>query len=301
MGRKICHPNPGTVYNMKILVTGATGFIGNYVIHELLKSKGNDIIATAIDSSDRAKFFDWFKHVKYIECDLNNQNSNFYAFFGKPDLLIHLSWQGLPNYKELFHIEKNLFSNYSFLKNIVENGLKNLSVIGTCFEYGLQEGCLSESLETKPINPYGLAKDTLRKFIVELNRKLEFSFKWIRLFYLYGKGQRDSSILAQLEKALINNETVFNMSGGEQLRDYLPIEKVAEYIVKISTQNKITGIINCCSGEPISIRRLVENYLKTNDRQMKLNLGYYPYPDYEPMAFWGDDAKLKKILNPNIN
>ncbi|MFH0976236.1 MAG: NAD-dependent epimerase/dehydratase family protein [Spirochaetota bacterium] len=282
---------------MKILVTGATGFIGTHVINELLKSRNHDVFATAIESSDKAKIFDWFKSVKYIECDLNNSKKNFFSFFEHPDLLIHLSWQGLPNYKELFHFEKNLFSNYFFIKNIIENGLKNLSVIGTCFEYGLQEGCLSESFETKPINSYGLAKDTLRKFILELNNKFQFSFKWIRLFYLYGEGQSKNSILEQLKTALANNEAVFNMSGGEQLRDYLPIEKVAEYIVKISSQKDFTGIINCCSGEPISIRRLVENYLEANNKQIKLNLGYYPYPDYEPMAFWGDDKKLKQIIS----
>ncbi len=61
-------------------------------------------------------------------------------------------------------------------------------------------------------------------------------------------------------------------------------------------QNDITGIINCCSGKPISIRNLVENYLKKHNNAIKLNLSFYPYPDYEPMAFWGDNTKLKKIL-----
>jgi dTDP-6-deoxy-L-talose 4-dehydrogenase (NAD+) len=86
------------------------------------------------------------------------------------------------------------------------------------------------------------------------------------------------------------------MSGGKQLRDYLPVEKVAEYIVKISIDDKITGIINCCSGEPISIRKFVENYIAEKNKNIELNLGYYPYPDYEPMAFWGDNKKLMKIL-----
>ena len=87
------------------------------------------------------------------------------------------------------------------------------------------------------------------------------------------------------------------MSGGEQLRDYLPVEKVAEYIVKISMQDKIRGIINCCSGKPISIRKLVENYLSEKNASIELNMGYYEYPDYEPMAFWGDNKKLMKILD----
>ena len=104
----------------------------------------------------------------------------------------------------------------------------------------------------------------------------------------------------QLDRALEKGETVFNMSGGEQLRDYLPVEKVAEYLVKIAIQNQVSGLINCCSGSPISIRKLVENYLEKKQKSIHLNLGYYPYPDYEPMAFWGDDKKLKAALRADI-
>ena len=116
---------------------------------------------------------------------------------------------------------------------------------------------------------------------------------------MYGTGQNPNSIISQLERALESNEEIFSMSGGEQLRDYLSVEKVAEYIVKISLQNRFNGIINCCSGNPISIRKLVENYLESRDKTIKLNLGYYPYPDYVPMAFWGDNTKLKTILKEN--
>ena len=87
------------------------------------------------------------------------------------------------------------------------------------------------------------------------------------------------------------------MSAGEQLRDYLPIEKVAEIIVKTSIQNETIGIINCCSGKPISIRKMVEDYLAKNSFSINLNLGYYPYNDYEPLAFWGSTEKLNSLIN----
>jgi dTDP-6-deoxy-L-talose 4-dehydrogenase (NAD+) len=85
------------------------------------------------------------------------------------------------------------------------------------------------------------------------------------------------------------------MSGGEQERDYLPVEKVAENIVAASMQKKIDGIINCCSNNPITVKELVQQHLAKRDKQIKLNLGYYPYPDFEPMEFWGDNSKLKMI------
>ena len=283
---------------MKIFVTGATGFVGRYVVDELLKHEHH--VITTSRNLDKAHTYDWISRVQYIPCDLNVVQENFFQFFQQPDLLIHLAWEGLPNYKDLFHLEKNLFLNYRFLKNMIEHGLKHLVVTGTCFEYGMQSGALSEDMETKSDNPYGLAKDTLRKFLEQLQKKIDFELKWIRLFYMYGKGQSQNAILSQLDKALKNGGTEFNMSGGEQLRDYLPVEKVAEYIVKIAMQNKVYGIINCCSGKPISIRKFVENYLKEKKKGIELNLGYYPYPDYEPMAFWGDDKKLKMAMKDSV-
>ena len=279
---------------MRVLVTGATGFIGNYVVHELLK-QDHQVIATS-KNSEKARTYEWFSQVQYIPYDLNVVHENLFQFFREPDVVIHLAWEGLPNYNDLFHFERNLFTNYRFLKNLLEGGLKTLTVTGTCLEYGLQNGCLSEDTPTQPTTPYSLAKDTLRKFLEQLQQKNHFSFKWIRLFYMYGKGQNPSSVLSQLDKALERGDEIFNMSGGEQLRDYLPVEKVAEYVNKISLQNKVLGIINCCSGKPISIRKLVENHMKNSGKTIKRNFGYYPYSDYEPMAFWGDNTKLKPII-----
>ncbi len=280
---------------MKILVTGATGFIGNHVVQNLLTDKNIEIITTS-RTIEKAKKLKWFDKTKYVQCDLNESKKNFYAFFNKPDLLIHLAWEGLPNFNELYHIERNLHTNYNFIKNMIENGLKELNITGTCLEYGMVNGCLKEDLITKPVVIYGIGKDTLRRFIQELHKKYNFNYKWIRLFYVYGKGQTPKSIIPQLDKALDNNEEAFNMSGGEQLRDYLSVETMADYIVQISIQSKIYGIINCCSGVPISIKQLVENHMKKRGRLIKLNLGYYPYPDYEPMEFWGDNLKLKSII-----
>ena len=286
---------------MKILVTGATGFIGNHLINELLKNKNIEIIATSRDI-EKAKSFDWFSKIKYISYDLNNtEELNLFEYFDKPDKVIHLAWDGLPNYNDLIHIEKNLFNNYAFIKNLISNGLKDITITGTCFEYGLVNGCLSEDIKTNPSNSYGIAKDSLRKFIEELKKQFEFNYKWLRLFYMYGEGQGEKSLIALLDKAIQNGEKEFNMSGGEQLRDYLNIKDVVKNILLIANQTLYSNqIINCCSGKPISIRQLVENHLDKKNYSMKLNLGYYPYPTYEPMAFWGDNRKLQKVFNEQM-
>lgn len=279
---------------MRVLVTGATGFIGNHVVRELLM-QGHEVIATS-KNPEKARMAEWYSRVEHIPYDLNITRKNLFQFFQEPDAAIHLAWEGLPEYKDLFHFERNLFSNYHFLKTLLDGGLKSLTVTGTCLEYGLQSGCLSEDIPTQPTTSYGLAKDTLRKFMEQVQQKYGFSFKWLRLFYVYGEGQSEKSLLSQLEMAVRTGEGSFDMSGGEQLRDYLPVEKISEYIVKAAMQNKVFGIINCCSGAPISIRKLAENYLAGKQKGIHLNLGYYPYLDYEPMAFWGDNEKLNNIL-----
>ena len=281
----------------KILVTGATGFIGNYVVQQLLKNNCT-VIATSSDEQ-KAKQYSWFSKVKYIPFKLEDFDStiNYFSFFDSPDAVIHLAWEGLPNYKSLFHFEVNLPRHYTFLKNLVTNGAADITVTGTCFEYGMQQGCLDEDMPSAPANPYSLAKDTLRKFLQELQKVNPFYLKWARLFYMYGSGQNANSLLSQLDKALANGETSFNMSGGEQERDYLPVEKVAEYISAIALQHSVEGIINCCSGKPVTVKELVENYLAEKQKNIALNLGYYPYPDYEPMRFWGNDKKLKTIIS----
>jgi nucleoside-diphosphate-sugar epimerase len=285
------------LYNkkMKILVTGATGFIGNYVVQELLKNNCK-VIATSLNE-EKAKDAAWFSQVTYIPFNLKefDESTNYYSFFGEPDAMIHLAWEGLPNYKDAFHVEENLPRHLAFLTNLINNGLTNLAVTGTCFEYGMKEGCLNEEILCEPANPYAIAKNELRIQLQQLNNRQTFNFKWIRLFYMYGQGQSVKSLISQLETALDNNDLAFNMSGGEQVRDFLPIEEVAENIVTIALQNKVQGIINCCSGRPVTVKSFVENYLKERNKSIQLNLGFYPYTDYEPMKFWGDNSKLKLI------
>ncbi|MBW1705212.1 MAG: NAD(P)-dependent oxidoreductase [Deltaproteobacteria bacterium] len=280
---------------MKILVTGATGFIGTHVV-SILAKQGYNVIATS-RNLNKAESYEWFSQIEYIPCDLSSIKKNYFQFFREPEILIHLAWEGLDNYKDLLHFERNLPVHYSFIKNMVCNGLRHVVVAGTCLEYGMQYGCLTEDLNTKPKVPYGLAKDTLRKNLEQLFNIYSVIFQWTRLFYLYGEGQSEKSLLSQLNSAVRKGDEFFNMSGGEQLRDYLPVEKAAQYIRDIALQNKVQGIINCCSGTPVSILRFVKKYLDEKGYSIKLNLGFYPYPDYEPMAFWGDNKKLQRVLS----
>ena len=131
----------------------------------------------------------------------------------------------------------------------------------------MREGALNEEMESNPSTPYALAKDCLQKFMQQLMTVHSFNLKWVRLFYMYGKGQNPKSLFSQLEKAIDNNEPYFNMSGGEQIRDYLPIQVVAKYIKSIALQNEVTGIVNCCSGRPVMLKELVQEFIKNKGSQ----------------------------------
>lgn len=293
MGWKVCNSSTRDLCVMKIAVTGASGFIGQYVLKNLLEYEV-DIVAVTRDSS-RLTVFSEALHI--VEMDISQPSLNCFEEMGRPDVLIHLAWGGLPNYKSLHHFETELPTQYHFLKSMIEAGLPSLMVTGTCFEYGMQSGSLASDLLTKPGNPYGYAKDALRKQLEYLKSHISFSFTWARLFYMYGEGQSDSSLYTQLKDAVSRRDKIFNMSGGEQLRDYLHVDEVTHQLVQLALAKCDVGPVNICSGTPISIRKLVENWLHDNNWKIELNLGYYPYPDYEPMAFWGKKLDINILLD----
>lgn len=277
---------------MKILVTGATGFVGRHLVPALLE-RGHTVTALARDV-ERARGLAWFDRVRFVACDIHRHGDVELESIGPQDVVMHLAWPGLPNYKSLFHFEENLPADYRFLKSLVQGGIGRVLVTGTCFEYGMQSGCLTEEMPAQPANPYALAKDSLRKFLQALQQQQPFALQWARLFYMHGPGQNANSLLAQLDRAIDNRESSFNMSGGEQLRDYLPVQEVARRLAMLIEHPACDGVVNVCSGEPVSVRRLVERHLAQRGASMALNLGHYPYPDYEPMAFWGGTEKYRR-------
>jgi nucleoside-diphosphate-sugar epimerase len=279
---------------MKIAVTGANGFLGRHILNELNAVSVNVIATTRSIEADLPVL----ENGKWIKLDIAAPPDNAYDLMGCPDVVIHLAWEGLPNYRSQRHFEIELPRQYRFLSRLVEQGLNSMVIAGTCFEYGMQSGSLLEDMLTKPENPYGLAKDALRHNLQSLQQASPFNLTWTRLFYMYGEGQAENSLWPQLNRAVAQGDPVFNMSGGEQLRDYLPVAIAAKYLVQLALNNQNNGLVNVCSGQPVQVKSLVESWIRESNWCIKLNLGYFPYPDYEPMEFWGDNRKLISILKP---
>ena len=288
MGWDVCHRCPKIGDRMKIAVIGANGFVGRHVLAELTK-RSIEFVAVDLCPPKEGSF----SEIPWVQLDIHRPSEKVFDYIGRPDACIHLAWGGLPNYKSLHHFEKELPGQYRFLSALVREGLSSLVVSGTCFEYGMKTGALLEDAETHASNPYGFAKNALCRQLQFLRVNTPFAFTWARLFYIYGEGQSSNSLWPQLKQAVQRGDAVFPMSGGEQVRDYLPIETVAERLVSLAVAKAETGIVNICSGKPIKVRELVEGWIAKNGWKIKLDLGRYPYPDYEPIEFWGDSAKYK--------
>jgi dTDP-6-deoxy-L-talose 4-dehydrogenase (NAD+) len=274
-------------------ITGATGFIGRHVVADLERRGLHATIVTRNAGAIPVEF----GGCAVVQYDANTIGAGLFDAIGRPDVLIHLAWGGLPNYTSRKHFEEELPSQYAFLKNLVMSGLTHCVITGTCLEYGMQSGELSEECPSQPATAYAFAKDSLRRQMEFLRADHPFALTWARLFYMYGEGQSKSSLYAQLSAAALRGDRTFDMSGGEQLRDYLPVQEVARLLVELALLGANAGVVNVCSGRAIRLRDLVEMWLRENRWALELNLGRYPYVEYEPMAFWGSRAKLERLIH----
>ena len=275
---------------MKVAVTGATGFVGSHVVPNLLARGARVTVATR--NPDRVHAVN--SRLTTVHLDIDDSEDAF-ARLGKPDVLLHLAWRGLPNYRSETHLKNELPRQIAFLEACSHAGLQRLVVTGTCLEYGMQCGCLDESMPTSPTTDYGLAKDHLRVYLQDRVKTGGPRLTWLRLFYIYGVGQSPTSLYSQLCAAVDAGTEEFPMSPGDQQRDFLPVESAAAHIAAL-TLGEPAGIVNVCSGTPRTVVSMVREWSQKRNVDLRLKLGAYPYPDYEPLAFWGSTRKLDALL-----
>ncbi|MDN2566903.1 NAD-dependent epimerase/dehydratase family protein [Aquibium sp. A9E412] len=273
-----------------LAVTGASGFLGRHVLAAL------DARAVAAVAQARRPVQEQAPaHRRWTRFDMSLDPAEAYARLGRPQVVVHLAWEGLPNYLSLRHFEVELPAQYRFLSGLVAAGVRRLVVAGTCFEYGMRSGPLAETLEPQPANPYGFAKDALRRQLGFLAAERPFELRWLRLFYLYGPGQAPTSLFGAFQAALARGDAQFDMSAGEQLRDFMPAEDAGAAIAAVALAAQAPAIVNVCSGRPRSVRGLVEDWRAAAGSAIALNLGARAYPSYEPFAFWGDGRRLAAL------
>ena len=276
---------------MKIAITGATGFIGQHVRNVLAKTD-NDVVLV-VRHVERVG--DKSAREEIVVADLSQARTDWFELFGRPDVVLHLAWGGLPNYMDYYHVDVELPTQLRFLTALINSGLKKLVVTGTCYEYGLSSGALSEDQETNPNTPYGIAKDRLRKELFELRSTQHFDLTWARIFYPYGEGQSERSIYSQLTRAISNNEKEFAIGSGTQMLDFIQVTTVAKALLAFVTEIKGIGLINVGSGDPQTVIEFVERLICRFESNIVPKVGVINDREYESISFWSDNNLLDSL------
>ena len=276
---------------MKIAITGATGFIGQHVRNVLAKTD-NDVVLV-VRHVERVG--DKSAREEIVAADLSQARTDWFELFGRPDVVLHLAWGGLPNYMDCYHVDVELPTQLRFLTALINSGLKKLVVTGTCYEYGISRGALSEDQETNPNTPYGIAKDRLRKELFELRSTQHFDLTWARIFYPYGEGQSERSIYSQLTRAISNNEKEFAIGSGTQMLDFIQVTTVAKALLAFVTEIKGIGLINVGSGEPQTVIEFVERLICRFESNIVPKVGVINDREYESISFWSDNNLLDSL------
>lgn len=273
---------------MKILVTGANGYLGQGIVRKIL-DYGHEVIATDFSTEnvdDRA--------VKK-NCNLFEVNSP-YEYFEQPDVLLHLAWRDGFVHNSEAHI-LDLPKHYLLVKRMTDAGVKKIAVMGSMHEVGFYEGCINEVTPCFPLNLYGISKNTLRETVELLAQEKGILFQWLRGYYIVGNSKYGNSIFSKITAAEAEGKKEFPFTMGRNQYDFISYEQFCEQVAAAVCQNEIVGVINICSGYPERLADRVEQFIKDNNYTIKLNYGAFPDRPYDSKAVWGDNSKINKIMN----
>lgn len=277
---------------MKVLVTGGNGYIGRHVVKTLL-DKGAEVIAcdiTTDDIDDRAE---------RMALDLFNlPDGNVFEQLGSPDVCLHMAWRNGFVHNAPTQIG-DLSAHYKFLTAMIDGGLKQLAVMGTMHEVGYWEGAIDENTPCNPISMYGIAKDTLRRSMLLYTKQKECIFQWLRAYYILGDDKKNNSIFCKLLLASEEGKKIFPFTTGKNQYDFITVDELAYQLSVTVMQKDVTGIINCCTGKPMSLADRVEQFIKEHNLDIKLEYGAFPDRPYDSPCEYGDNTKIAAILSRN--
>ena len=275
----------------RVLITGATGFIGK-PLRKMLISEGYEILALARNAPIQQD------QIKWLEADLSNTQAYRSAIAEfSPEVVIHLAWQGIPDYSLETSIA-NLNLSLGLLSFVVSlESCKKVIVSGSCWEYADANGECLESDVNKPQNDFTWAKHAIRSWLEIHCPKHGIDYAWLRIFYVYGPGQRSGSLLPLILASLQEDEMPA-INAAYNANDYVYIDDVVEAFMVAVRQPFQSGIYNIGSGESVKVLdifRLAENIVngsETLSEQMADNASV----QVNAVDFWAGLAKVRKHL-----
>jgi nucleoside-diphosphate-sugar epimerase len=276
---------------LKVLLTGITGFIGSHVARQLVETD-DEIYGLAREGSNHWRIEDIEASLKLVQADLADDKALEGVLTSlKPDVILHMAWFAEPGV--YIHSMQNvdmLTGSLRLAALAARSGCKYFMGIGTCFEYDLSYGYLSESTPVKPQSIYAGSKLAFKFILDQIGRTTGIETAWVRLFYQYGAYEDKRRVVPAVITSLLSNQTQ-KLTAGEQIRDYLHVEDVASAIAAIF-HKRVTGEVNIGSDKPVSIRDLTLKIGALLGRTELLDYGAIPYNPDDPMYICANNRRL---------
>jgi nucleoside-diphosphate-sugar epimerase len=241
---------------MKILITGATGFIGS-AFSRLALSRGHTVGGMMLPTESAPALVPVSERMIWIKGTLAElpwrEIENF-----KPDVCVHFAWIATPGvYLESPENENYLRWSLDLVHRLRGIGTNHIVGVGTCIEYKITNAPLSE--DTTPVDPatlYSRCKNALRETLEAEAKRDGWSFCWGRVFYPYGVGEHPARLCSSLIQKFRRGEKLV-LKTPHSTKDYIYIEDLAEAIL-LTVEKKLIGTINWGTGQGVSVRQIAD-------------------------------------------
>jgi nucleoside-diphosphate-sugar epimerase len=240
---------------MKVLVTGAAGFIGSHIAAQV-SDAGHDVYALVRASTDLRRVQALAPSARLVVGDLDVPESYEGALETiRPDRCIHAAWYIEPGTYVLSDLNYELVgASVRLAQQLAALGCRRFVGLGTCLEYDTSFGYLSESTPTRPETPYAASKLALRLLLEQVGRQTGMEVAWARLFYQYGPFELRGRLVPDVICSLLAGREA-HLSDGKPIRDFLHTADVASAIWAVA-ESELVGPVNVGSGRPITVREI---------------------------------------------
>jgi nucleoside-diphosphate-sugar epimerase len=276
---------------MKLLVTGAAGFVGSHAVRAAL-ARGWDVYGLVRQSSHLQRLTDIHDAIQLVRCDLDDWTGLAAALEEAPiEACLHCAWFAEPGrYLAAPENIASLMNTLKLMQLVAASGCKRFVGVGSCFEYSPRIGYFSEDTPTETTSLYAAAKTSAGIVLGPMGAALGVKTTWARLFFQYGPHEDARRLVPSVVRSLLAGQPV-RTTLGEQIRDFLHIGDVASALVEVTAAD-MPGVVNIGSGRPVTVRKVVETIARHLQRPELVELGALPYRPGDPMFICANNARL---------